>query len=84
MLVDFFFIVQCLKIVFFASSGFFRLKIVSDNKVVGIMMVVLGILWSLVCAGTIVLTVIVRNRREFDQFDLFIVLDSPTLQTIGC
>jgi hypothetical protein len=43
--------------VLFESSGFARLGLMSVNKVVGIMMIVLGCLWSLISLAAVFLTI---------------------------
>jgi hypothetical protein len=43
--------------IFFESSGFARVGLLSTNKVVGVMMIILGCLWSLISLVAVLLTI---------------------------
>ncbi|CAF4952292.1 unnamed protein product, partial [Rotaria socialis] len=47
--------------IFFECSGFARIGVMSTNKVVGIMMIILGVLWSLITLVTVLLTIRVHR-----------------------
>jgi hypothetical protein len=47
--------------VFFKSSGFALSGLMSTNIVVGTMMIILGILWSLISVAAILLTIRVQD-----------------------
>jgi hypothetical protein len=49
------------NILFFLSSGFYRVGIMSKNTVVGTMMIVLGCLWSFTSCAAIILTIKVKH-----------------------